>query len=158
MVQNTTSMHSLFTGPVAFIVARFSRLLNSPCRLTHKDGTAWTPQEVGEFGERIACHWLRARGEKILYRNYRAPQGGEVDIVARRGALLLFIEVKTRRAGGVGRPLDAVDRSKQELIERGANSWLKLLKTRRIPWRFDVIEIILEEGSPPRVHRVENAF
>ena len=145
-------------GLVAFIVARFSRLLNSPCRLTHKDGTAWTPQEVGAFGERVACHWLRARGEKILYRNYRAPQGGEVDIVARRGKLLLFIEVKTRRAGGLGRPLDAVDRSKQELIERGANSWLKLLKTRRIPWRFDVIEIILEEGKKPQVNRVENVF
>ena len=113
---------------------------------------------MGEFGERVACRWLMARSEKVLYRNYRAPKGGEVDIVARRGKLLLFIEVKTRRAGGVGRPLDAVDRSKQELIERGANSWLKLLKTRRIPWRFDVIEIILEEGVPPKIHRVENAF
>lgn len=126
--------------------------------MIHTDGTPWTSQEVGEFGERIACQWLRAHGEKVLYRNYRAPQGGEVDIVARRGKLLLFIEVKTRRAGGVGRPLDAVDRSKQELIERGANSWLKLLKTRRIPWRFDVIEIILEEGIPPRINRVENVF
>jgi putative endonuclease len=126
--------------------------------LIHKDGTAWSPQEVGECGERIACHWLRAQGEKILYRNYRAPQGGEVDIVARRGDLLLFIEVKTRRAGGIGRPLDAVDRAKQELIERGANSWLKLLKTRRLPWRFDVIEIILEDGKPPQVNRVENVF
>ncbi len=126
--------------------------------MIHKDGGAWTPQEVGEFGERIACQWLRAQREKVLYRNYRAPQGGEVDIVARRGKLLLFIEVKTRRAGGVGRPLDAVDRGKQELIERGANSWLKLLKTRRIPWRFDVIEIILEEGKPPIVNRVENVF
>lgn len=126
--------------------------------MIHKDGTAWTPQEVGECGERIACHWLRAQGEKVLYRNYRAPQGGEVDIVARRGDLLLFIEVKTRRAGGIGRPLDAVDRAKQELIERGANSWLKLLKTRRLPWRFDVIEIILEDGKPPQVNRVENVF
>lgn len=126
--------------------------------MIHKDGSAWTPQEVGEFGERVACHWLRSQGEKILYRNYRAPQGGEVDIVARRSKLLLFIEVKTRRAGGVGRPLDAVDRSKQQLIERGANSWLKLLKTRRIPWRFDVIEILLEEGQAPMVNRVENIF
>lgn len=126
--------------------------------MIHKDGRAWTPPEVGEFGERVACQWLRSQGTKVLYRNYRAPQGGEVDIVARRGNLLLFIEVKTRRAGGVGRPLDAVDRSKQQLIERGANSWLKLLKTRRIPWRFDVIEIILEEGQVPRVNRVENVF
>ena len=58
----------------------------------------------------------------------------------------------------VGRPLDAVDQAKQELIERGANSWLKLLKTRNIPWRFDVIEVIVEEGRLPRVNRVENVF
>lgn len=94
----------------------------------------------------------------MLYRNYRAPHGGEVDIIARKNRLLLFIEVKTRRAGGVGRGLDSVNRQKQLLIERGANSWLKLLKTRRIPWRFDVIEVILEEGQRPHVNRVENAF
>ncbi|TAE90155.1 MAG: YraN family protein [Verrucomicrobia bacterium] len=158
MVRKIISMRSMFTDLVAFTVARFSRLLNSRCHLTHPDGSSWTPQEVGDFGERVACHWLRSQGEKVLYRNYRAPQGGEVDIVARRGKLLLFIEVKTRRAGGIGRPLDAVNRRKQELIERGANSWLKLLHTRRLPWRFDVIEVILEEGAPPRIHRVANAF
>jgi putative endonuclease len=143
---------------VAFIVAHFSRYLNSRCRLTHRNGERWSPQEVGNYGERIACAWLRAQRTKVLYRNYRAPQGGEVDIVARQGDLLLFIEVKTRRAGGVGRPLDAVNSAKLELIERGANSWLKLLKNRRMPWRFDVIEIILTEGEKPHVNRVENVL
>lgn len=81
-----------------------------------------------------------------------------MDIVARQGDLLLFIEVKTRREGGVGRPLDAVNSAKLELIERGANSWLKLLKNRRMPWRFDVIEIILTEGEKPHVNRVENVL
>ena len=158
MVPNSTSKHSKNMGLAAFIVARFSRYLNSPCRLNHDNGEALSRNQIGEFGERVARDWLRSRGEKVLYRNYRAPQGGEVDIVARRGKLLLFIEVKTRRAGGVGRPLDAVDQAKQELIERGANSWLKLLKTRNIPWRFDVIEVIVEEGRLPRVNRVENVF
>lgn len=110
------------------------------------------------LGERIAGAWLRAQGAKILYRNFKAPGGGEVDIVAREGRQLLFTEVKTRRAGGPGRPLDAVDRDKQRLIERGANEWLRLLGTREIPWRFDVIEVILAEGEKPRVHRVENVF
>lgn len=113
---------------------------------------------MGEFGERVACDWLRAQGAKVLYRNYRAPQGGEVDIVARKGKLLLFVEVKTRRAGGEGRGLDSVNREKQLLIERGANSWLKLLKTRRIPWRFDVIEVVLTAGERPHVNLVENVF
>ena len=39
-----------------------------------------------------------------------------------------------------------------------ANEWLRLLGTREIPWRFDVIEVILTDGEKPRVHRVENAF
>lgn len=106
----------------------------------------------------MARAWLRAQGAKILYRNFKAPGGGEVDIVAREGRQLLFTEVKTRRAGGPGRPLDAVDRDKQRLIERGANEWLRLLGTREIPWRFDVIEVVLTEGEKPLVRRVENVF
>jgi len=81
-----------------------------------------------------------------------------VDIVARDGKLLLFIEVKTRREGTRIRPLDAVNREKQGLIERGANAWLKRLGTRNIPWRFDVIEVLVEEGAKPRVNRVRDAF
>ncbi len=113
---------------------------------------------LGRLGERIAAAYLRGQGAKLLYRNFKAPRGGEVDIVAREGKLLVFAEVKTRRAGGMGRPLDAVDREKQRLIERGANEWLRQLGTREIPWRFDVIEVILTHGEKPVVHRVENAF
>jgi len=142
----------------AFIVARFSRLLNSPCRLERRDGTEWDRKEIGDYGERVASAWLRALGAKILYRNFRAPHGGEVDIVARKGDLLMFVEVKTRREGTKYRGLDAVNASKQALIERGANEWLRLLGTREIPWRFDVIEVYVEKGKRPRVNRVENAF
>jgi putative endonuclease len=126
--------------------------------LTKRDGTPLSPAEVGVLGERIAAAWVRAQGRKVIYRNFRAARGGEVDLVARDGKVLLFIEVKTRRSGGRGRPLDAVNRSKQRLIERGANEWLRLLGTREIPWRFDVLEIILTDGAPPDVHEVRNAF
>jgi putative endonuclease len=126
--------------------------------LTRRDGAGIGSAAIGVMGERIARAWLRANGAKVLYHNFKAPRGGEVDIVAREGRLLLFTEVKTRRAGGPGRPLDAVDREKEKLIERGANEWLRLLGTREIPWRFDVIEVILTDGEKPRVHRVENAF
>jgi putative endonuclease len=126
--------------------------------LTGADGQGIGSAAIGALGERIARDWLRAQGAKILYRNFKAPGGGEVDIVAREGRQLLFTEVKTRRAGGPGRPLDAVDRDKQRLIERGANEWLRLLGTREIPWRFDVIEVILTDGERPLVRRVENVF
>jgi putative endonuclease len=126
--------------------------------LTKPDGSGLTAQETGEFGEKVATAWLRANGSKILYRNFRAPHGGEVDIVARHGHLLLFVEVKTRRAGAKIRGFDAVNADKQALIERGAHEWLRLLGSREIPWRFDVVEVYLADGETPRVHRIENAF
>ncbi|MCW1926335.1 YraN family protein [Luteolibacter arcticus] len=127
--------------------------------MSRRDGEGIGSAAIGLMGEKIARAWLTASGAKVLYQNFKAPRGGEVDIVARHGKLLLFTEVKTRRAGGmVGRPLDAVDREKEKLIERGATEWLRLLGTREVPWRFDVIEVILTDGEKPRVHRVENAF
>ena len=70
----------------------------------------------------------------------------------------LFVEVKTRRKDTRIRPLDAVDKAKQALIERGANAWLKRLGTRNLPWRFDVIEVYVEDGEKPRVNHVKDAF
>ena len=113
---------------------------------------------MGARGEVIATAWLRANRCKVLARNFRAPKGGEVDIVAREGKVLLFVEVKTRREGSPIRPYDAVGKDKQRLIERGANAWLKRLRTRALPWRFDVIEIWLADGEKPRVNRIRDAF
>lgn len=94
----------------------------------------------------------------MLATNFRGPHKGEVDIVAREGKLLLFVEVKTRKAGSKIRGLDAVGRDKQRLIERGANAWLKRLGTRNLPWRFDVIEVSVEDGKKPIVNRIRDAF
>jgi putative endonuclease len=113
---------------------------------------------VGDYGERVAAAWLRSQGCKILARNFRGPRRGEVDIIARDGKLLLFVEVKTRRKGAKIRGYDAVNRDKQALIERGANAWLKKLGTRDLPWRFDIIEVSVDNGQKPEVHRVQDAF
>lgn len=94
----------------------------------------------------------------MLYQNFRAPQGGEVDIVARDGEVLSFVEVKTRTSEEFGRPMEAVNVKKQKLIKRGANEWLRLLGTRDLLWRFDVVEIVLLEGEKPKVTVVRNAF
>jgi putative endonuclease len=146
------------TGLAAIIVARFSRWLNSPCRLTAPDGSERDRAWIGNYGENVATDFLRSHGCRILARNFKARRGGEVDIVARDGKLLLFVEVKTRREGAKIRPLDAVDKPKQKLIERGANTWLKHLGTRNLPWRFDVIEVWVQDGAKPRVNHVRDAF
>ena len=126
--------------------------------MTEPDGTKRDRLWIGRYGERVAADFLRASRCKILARNFKGPHRGEVDIIARQGKLLLFIEVKTRRANSPVRPLDAVDKSKQALIERGANAWLRRLRSRNLPWRFDVIEIWLTDGEKPRINHVRDAF
>ena len=141
---------------------RWSAKLNKPISLIstkgETKGSKLTSKEIGDLGELIAYCYLKSTGCKVLYRNYRGPKGGEVDIAAREQDTLIFVEVKTRTSKGFGRPLDAVDADKQELIERGANSWLQLLGSRDVLWRFDVIEVILTEGVVPEVVWVKNAF
>lgn len=146
------------TALTAWLVGRFSRSLHSPVRLFAADGTARDRNWIGAQGEKMAADWLRAQGCKILARNFRGPRRGEVDVIARDGKLLLFVEVKTRRKGAKIRGLDAVGKDKQALIERGANAWLKRLGTRELPWRFDVIEVTVEDGEIPRIHHVKDAF
>ncbi len=158
MAPHNTWKHFGFTGLAAIIVGRFSPSLNSPCRLTDKNGLRRGNAWLGTYGERVAAAYLRSQGVSILRRNFRAPRGGEVDVIARSGKLLLFIEVKTRHHDSPIRPLDAVDKQKQILIERGANAWLRKLRTRQLPWRFDVIEILVEEGEKPVVRWIRDAF
>jgi putative endonuclease len=143
---------------IAYFVARFSRALNSPTCLFGPRGEARDRNWVGAYGEKVAADWLRAHGCKILARNFRGPHRGEVDIIARDGRLLLFVEVKTRRKDAKIRGFDAVGKEKQELIERGANAWLRKLGTRELPWRFDVIEVNVEHDELPDVNHIRDAF
>ncbi|MBL9146200.1 MAG: YraN family protein [Verrucomicrobiaceae bacterium] len=121
-------------------------------------GQRLTSKEVGDLGEVIAAKWLCKHGRKVLYRNFAAPEGGEVDIVCRHGATLAFNEVKTRTSVGLYRPADAVNADKEELIQRGAKRWLAMLGNPVIPFRFDIVEVYLIEGELPRVNVIERAF
>lgn len=114
---------------------------------------------LGRYGEEVAARFLRENGCKILYRNFRAPGGGEVDIVCRdrAAATLVFVEVKTRSTGQFGAPAEAVDASKQHLIARGALAWLRLLDHPAILFRFDIVEVMLVDDRPVPT-RIQNAF
>ena len=113
---------------------------------------------MGRRGEAIAACWLWTRGCRILYRNYRGPDGGEVDLVCRHGRELCFAEVKTRTGTAFGRPGLAVDDAKQRLIRRGAESWLRLLGCPEIRWRYDIVEVVLRPGRAPEVTWLQSAF
>ena len=116
-------------------------------------------QRLGREGERLALGFLRRNRYKILYCNFRAPKGGEVDIVCRDRTCdtLVFVEVKTRRSLAYGAPSESVTRAKQKLIARGALAWLQLLNNPEILFRFDIVEIVIVDGRP-EFNLIRDAF
>ena len=138
-------------GLVQSIAAVFSRF-------ARRNSTFSDPRHaLGRRGEQIAARHLRRIGYKVLYRNYRAPKGGEVDLVCRDGDTLVFAEVKTRTSEEFGAPAEAVTREKQRLIARGALAWLKLLGNPDIHYRFDIVEVRMK-GKKADVTVLRNAF
>jgi len=113
---------------------------------------------LGTRGEKLAGQFLKRSGYKILYRNFRGRTGGEIDIVCRDGDTLVFVEVKTRTGEDFGRPFEAIDRDQRKRITRGGLAWLRLLGDPDILFRFDVVEVIIAEGAPPRLELIRNAF
>jgi putative endonuclease len=115
---------------------------------------------LGLRGEKLAARFLRRQGYKVIYRNFRAPRGGEVDIVCRHGDTLVFVEVKTRSSLEYGRPAEAVKSVKQNLIARGALAWLRLLHNPEIFFRFDIVEVLIEPetAGQPVCEIIQNAF
>ena len=112
---------------------------------------------LGKRGEDLAHRYLRQNGFTILARNYHHLDGhGEVDIVARDGGILVFIEVKTRATSDFGSPERAIDRDKQRLITRAARQYALRAN---IPWnqvRFDVVSIVF--ANPPNITHLRDAF
>lgn len=110
----------------------------------------------GDRGEREAARFLRRRGLRILGRGYRTPQG-EIDLIARDGDTLVFVEVKSRREG---QPAEAVTPEKQRRLTLAALHFLRrhgLLEQR---CRFDVVAIVWPDGRrrPAAIDHIPHAF
>jgi putative endonuclease len=112
----------------------------------------------GALGEKLACRFLRKRGYKILYRNFRGRRGGEIDIVCRDRDTLVFVEVKTRASEEFGRPFESIRAEQRERITRGGLAWLRLLDNPDILFRFDVVEVVLGESQRPSFELIRSAF
>ncbi len=114
---------------------------------------------AGEWGEHVATKALKQSGLLILASRIRFGPREELDIVARDGDTLVFVEVKTRRSESFGRPMAAVNRAKREALSRAAVHYLRRLGFPRVFVRFDVVEVVGEHGDDqPRVRHVRNAF
>ena len=101
---------------------------------------------LGRWGEDFAADYLCERGWRIVARNLRTPVG-EIDLVARQGKTLAFIEVKTRRSAAFGTPQEAVGVRKQRQIIRAAQ-WYLLQQGARLQPRFDVVAVTAGGGEP----------
>ena len=116
-------------------------------------------KERGSWGEDRAARYLRLHGYRIVERNFRCRQG-EIDIIARKGEIVAFVEVKQRKNADFGEAREFVTYAKQRRIIAAAELWL--LKTRcGLQPRFDVIEVYAPEGTKtlfPEIHQIENAF
>ena len=116
--------------------------------------------ELGASGEELAAHWYTAAGYRVLARNWRCREG-ELDLIASRGGLAVFCEVKTRRDVRFGLPAEAVTPAKQRRLRRLALRWLaeRPPGEARFPeLRFDVACIVARPGSPPALEVIEAAF
>lgn len=114
---------------------------------------------AGRWGERVASRALKKKGYRIIGRRVRVGKRDELDLVMRKGSLLVFVEVKTRASESFARPALAVDRRKQHRLSRAAVRYLNRMRRRPETFRFDVVEVIGEEGKePPIVRHIEEAF
>ena len=102
--------------------------------LLHKWSCPWDSESVpstayiGAYGELVAASFLRAQGVKVLRRNWRWGDSGELDIVCRDGDTLVAVEVKSTASARAGSPLRMVNAEKRRLLRHGLLNWLYLLK------------------------------
>lgn len=110
---------------------------------------------LGKRGEDLACAELERLGYAIVARRFRT-RVGEIDIVARDGGVLVFVEVKTRRSTAFGTPLEAVTFTKRRRLCAMAGEYLAR-QARGARCRFDVVAVSLNGGTV-RIDVVRSAF
>ena len=121
-----------------------------------------TRVKLGKRGEDMASSFLRSAGCGILAANYRCPWG-EIDLVARDGEELAFVEVRTRRTAVFGTPQESITRRKAEHLVAAAQHYLQDHVPENdgeaIPWRIDLVSICLTDGScSPQIDHIKYAI
>ena len=111
---------------------------------------------LGNAGENFAASYLESRGYKIITKNFRV-RSAEIDIVAEKDSVIIFVEVKTRSSIKHGLPIEAVNFRKQQKIIEAASVFLQDEKYCESACRFDVVEIY-SDGMKFSARHIENAF
>ncbi len=118
-----------------------------------------TTKTLGDLGEKIAEKYLKEKGYKILDRNFRYKKLGELDLVAQKGAGVIFFEVKARRKKHLSNfmPEDNITYQKQKKLIKLAQLWLAKRKLEDINWQIDILGIEIYRSSSPDIRHLENA-
>ena len=111
----------------------------------------------GALGERAARAHLQKLGLKFLTANFRSTRG-EIDLIFRDQDCLAFVEVKTRSSEDWTRPAAAVDARKRRLLSQTALDYLRRLRNPEVKIRFDIVEVLLNDGQVREVRHLPNTF
>ncbi len=112
---------------------------------------------MGTEGEELAVHFLKKRGYTIIAKNYRT-KFGEIDLIARDGDAIAFIEVKLRSGKNYGDPAEAVDQKKKSQISRVALYYLSREKAANTICRFDTVSVLPDEKGSYACELIKDAF
>lgn len=113
--------------------------------------------QYGQLGESAAKKHLQRHGMKFLTANFRTDRG-EIDLVFRDRDCLVFVEVKTRSSEEWERPAAAVDGERRRRLTRAGLDYLRLLHKPRVKVRFDIVEVLLEDGAVREIRHLPNSF
>jgi putative endonuclease len=113
-------------------------------------------RDTGILGERLAAEFLRERGYPVVETNYRCPEG-EIDIVARHGDSLVFVEVRTKQSRQFGTPEESITPVKKKRLRLAEARYHEAHDDLPEQWRIDVVVVELSRGQPTRIELIENA-
>jgi len=151
-------------GTRAEALLRGLRRMARALRLDRRTASSGTDEEcanprklLGAEGEQAVAVYLKKHGHKILARNYTC-RCGELDIVARDGDVIVFVEVKTRRPDPMFDPAKTVTAAKRRKVRQVARHYLRARNMVDRVCRFDIASVILPEEGEPQINLIENAF
>ncbi len=130
--------------------------LSDAARQFREKRTLSPDSALGRKGEDLAHRYLRSSGYRIIARNYKPGQDSEIDIVAREGDKLVFVEVKSRRSAEYGSPDRAIDPEKKRHIVRAARTFVTRSGDAWNNVRFDVVAIVF--SHPPAISHYRDVF
>lgn len=110
--------------------------------------------ELGKWGEDLAADYLQRKGYTIIERDWKSGRR-DLDIVAKNGNVIVFVEVKTRRNSLYGQPEEAVDYRKLQSLQQAINHYIKFRHIRQ-EVRFDIISVVGTIGSEPDIQHIQD--